>query len=153
MPFVSILPLGDRGCIFCFPHHFFPLVPTVSDRQCTILIVHCNKYNLSACFNPLLSRCVFQRAEDEDEESQVRKPPADLCSPSSKLAESDPGRKVSRRLPPLIHQAIPPSPPLSPLLYTQVSSQGHHPPTHSLPDRHTPCSPIHSGTLLLSVRK
>lgn len=82
--------------------------------------------------------CFFQKAVEE-EESQVRKSVADLCPPGSKLADADPARKVSRCFTPVpIHPSthhISPSPPTlptssslpPPLLYTQVSSQGHHP--------------------------
>lgn len=104
-------------------------------------------FNLGVCLSlsPLTAVSplrLFQKvAAVEEEESQVRKPTADLCSPSGKLADTDPARKVSCPSPPYIQPSIHPhklsitsylSAPL-PLFYTQVSSQGH--PT--LPDTHT----------------
>ncbi|XP_071348737.1 ski-like protein isoform X2 [Trachinotus anak] len=62
----------------------------------------------------------------EEEESQVRKSSADLCSPSGKQADPDPARKVSGRFSPGVHppispSSLPPPPPVVPLplLYTQ----------------------------------
>lgn len=54
------------------------------------------------CVLTVGSFCVFQKAVEEDEEEeegQVRKPSADRCSPSSKLTDADPARKVSCLLP------------------------------------------------------
>ncbi|KAK1879215.1 Ski-like protein [Dissostichus eleginoides] len=59
-----------------------------------------------------------QRAvEEEEEESQVRKPPADLCSSSSKLAESDPARKGNTSPPALVFNR----------LFSDIKEEPEHP--------------------------
>lgn len=56
-------------------------------------------------FHYQLKRSLDKKAVEE-EESQVRKPSADLCSPSSKLADADPARKGKTSPPTLVFNRL-----------------------------------------------
>jgi len=140
--------LCDRGwTFFLFPHDLtFSSHSNQYDLRCAPSFSVVFKLGVCVCFNrrPFLS--VFQKAvEEEEEESQVRKTSADLCSPGSKLTDADPARKVG---------LLPFQPSLLPLLSSPspffTHSSSLRVTTSTLTDRHTHCSPIHSGTLLLS---
>lgn len=88
---------------------------------------HGDRTRCSICFSRLASVSLISSIElsplslllqkaVEEEESQVRKPSADLCSSSGKLADPDPVRKVSSWFGPCIHPPILLLQP--PLLYT-----------------------------------
>ncbi|KAF3858043.1 hypothetical protein F7725_011244 [Dissostichus mawsoni] len=59
----------------------------------------------------------LEKGSGEEEESQVRKPPADLCSSSSKLAESDPARKGNTSPPALVFNR----------LFSDIKEEPEHP--------------------------
>lgn len=103
-----------------------------------------------------LSSCLLQKAVQE-EESLVRKSSVDLFSTSTKSTDPDPARKVSCWFPSIypsttsVHHLLQLQHPIisSPSLsLTHRSDLRVTTPT--LTDRHTPCSPIHSSTPLLS---
>lgn len=102
----------------------------------------------------LVCFCFLQKVVEE-EESQVKKSSTEVFSPASKQGEPDPVRKVSRWFPSFRPFYL--SQPIAPASYhvfslppsaTQRSALRVTVPT--LTDIHTPCSPIHSSTLLLS---
>ncbi|XP_038573550.1 ski-like protein isoform X2 [Micropterus salmoides] len=57
-------------------------------------------------FHYKLKRSLDKKAVEEEEESQVRKSSADLCSPSSKLADADPARKGKTSPPTLVFNRL-----------------------------------------------
>ncbi|XP_028988687.2 LOW QUALITY PROTEIN: ski-like protein [Betta splendens] len=67
-------------------------------------------------FHYQLTRSLDKKAVEE-EESQVRKPPADLCSPSGKLADADPVRKGKTSPPTLVFNPI----------FTDIKEEPGHP--------------------------
>ncbi|XP_068460174.1 ski-like protein [Clinocottus analis] len=65
----------------------------------------------------LLDKKAEEEEEKEEEESQVRKPSEDLCSPSSKLTDTDPARKGKTSPPTLVFNR----------LFSDIKEEPEHP--------------------------
>lgn len=130
---------SSRAALCAQPSSLFVFVIlSLSLSLCLCLTLVC--VHSSVCLTPRLTSLflhVFQKAVEE-EESQVRKSPAELCPPSGKLNDGDPARKVSRPDPPTC-----PAPPSS-----RISTTSYCCTLHTLP----PFLPSPSVTQRSAVR-